>query len=612
MTIPRPRFLCAPALLLVAGLAASVASEAGPFFHYKFTPIADTQPGFPFTQLDPFPSINGSGRIAFGGTLTGGVEGVFTRLGTGGINTLIDSGVTEFENFGIETSINSLNVVSFSGLEFRPDRVVTTLFRGEGNSATKLISATDSLSAFCGIQINNERSVVFRADRANGKREIRAQGEGPLNGVHRLIAEEGSEFSALGCSPSIAHDGSVAFTATRQGHRAIFKRDKNGTLTRMIDDTSQFAFFEDVALNQFGGLAFSASFHGGGRGLFRLKDGFFTQVALTSAQGTPAGFSINESGLIAFELTRDANGSSVHLGPNSPFGRLLGTGNVVFNRSVFGVHLSRGGLNSTGQVVVAIDFFGSVMIARGDPVKFPDFVVATGGLLLSSSLGGNVTVETGLPTPPKGAVLTFDLTFLSPGGRLDVKLGKTVVQSFSSKESGVRQTVSVPLDPRLARGGLQFALSGKQGASVQISAVTFPGSKPLDAESLARWKIDESGGGHAAVIEVARYPSKIQLEKVAKQDPRKPGITLVYATVLSDEGVDAAADLDRPTLRVAGTAPRTCKESDVDGNKLNDLVCEVELTDAVLKAQTVPVEAMTYSGWAIEGAGTLGGSRLIR
>jgi len=43
--------------------------------------------------------MNSSGRIAFRGRLTGGVEGMFTRLGNGGVNVLADTGSTEF-NFG--------------------------------------------------------------------------------------------------------------------------------------------------------------------------------------------------------------------------------------------------------------------------------------------------------------------------------------------------------------------------------------------------------------------------------------------------------------------------------------------------------------------------------
>lgn len=81
MTSRRSR--CTPVLLALAGLTTSAACSASPFFFYKFTPIADTKPGFPYTALTTFPSINSSARVAYSGTLTGGVEGVFTRLGTG-------------------------------------------------------------------------------------------------------------------------------------------------------------------------------------------------------------------------------------------------------------------------------------------------------------------------------------------------------------------------------------------------------------------------------------------------------------------------------------------------------------------------------------------------
>ena len=105
---------------------------------------------------------------------------------------------------------------------------------------------------------------------------------------------------------------------------------------------------------------------------------------MSGAQGRPAGFSINESGQVAFEMTRDASGSSVHIDPNSLFGRIIGTGSSLFGRTVSFVHLTRGGFNSTGQVAVSISFFGPVMIARGDPVRFPDHVIVQGGLVLAS------------------------------------------------------------------------------------------------------------------------------------------------------------------------------------------------------------------------------------
>jgi hypothetical protein len=617
------RSRCAPALLALAGLASSAVGSASPFFFYKFTPIADTLPGFPYTILTPFPSINSSGRVAFSGTLTGGVEGVFTRLGTGGVNTLADSGVTPFRLFGLDTSINSLNRVAFTALD--PDNF-DTILRGEGNSATQLIKEGDSnhLSQFCGLQMNNEDSVAFLALRSDGKHEVRTQGAGPLNGVHRTIAVEGSEFSGLGCAPSIAHDGTVAFTGTRNGHRAIFTRDEAGQLTIMIDDSSGFLSFNDIALNQFGGLAFTSTLPGGAHAVHRLKGGVITKLMDTNqpnAGGFPVGVALNESGTVAFELSRDANGSQINLGPNSLFGRIVGTGNLLFNnRMVFAAHLGRDAINSTGQVVVSLVMFdGSTVIARGDPTNIFDTIRITGGLVLTAAAEGGAGAGTSLPTPPKGAVMTFDLTFLALDSQVDVTLGGKVVQSIRASDVGVRKTVSVPLDPALARGGLQIALVGKTGASAQIAAVTIPGlsEKPLDAAALAKWKADDSRkGGVVSVIEVARYPVKVQLAKSTTDRARTPGTTLVNATIFSDASVDASADLMLASLRVGGAAPRPakggpeCKASDVDGDKLPDLTCAVEVPDTVLKAGAVPIEAWTQSGWAIEGANALGATRL--
>jgi hypothetical protein len=95
----------ATAAMLVLGVGIARSADASAFFFYRFTPIADSQGGFPYEALFGFPAINGSGRVAFNARLTGGVEGVFTRLGQGGINTLADSGEFNF-GFGISPSIN--------------------------------------------------------------------------------------------------------------------------------------------------------------------------------------------------------------------------------------------------------------------------------------------------------------------------------------------------------------------------------------------------------------------------------------------------------------------------------------------------------------------------
>jgi len=623
-------FAAGALFLLCLGIAGN--ADASPFFFYKFTPIADTLGGFPYENVSGFPAMNSSGRIAFRARLTGGVEGMFTRLGSGGVNTLADTGSTEFNfGFGIAPSINSLNTVLFVGLKQTPDRVVEVFLRGSGNSATPLVSSSDNLSNFCGTQINIEGTAAFRADRADGHRVILAQGAGPLTGVVRNIAEEGSEFSSLGCSPSIGFDGSVAFTATRNGRRAIFTRAKNGTLTQILDDGGPFAAFGALALNQQGGIAFQAVRQGFGLGLFRIKNGAFVKVTdyNVGGAGAPAGFSINESGQVAFEFSFGANGSSVHLGPNSLFGRLIGTGSVLFGRTVMFAHIDRDALNSTGQIAVWIIFTnGTEMIARGDPVRFPDTVLATGALQVATGAGRSVSVDTPIVTPPVHAILSFDVAFLTADGELSVKLGDKVLKSIAASDPGVRRRVSIPVDMRgIAKeprpghvGSLQFVLAGKPGASAQIADVVIPGllADRMESSALSRWHVDTSGGGSAAVVSTARLPVKIRLSQAEDRNVSKSEANVVTVAVLSAKDFDAPADIERSSLRLAGSPVRktrdkegkeqlTCDARDVNNDKIKDLVCEVEVARIrpSKREETLRLEAMTQFGWGIAGSGVL-------
>jgi len=620
----------AAAGLVALGLGVVHDSDASAFFFYRFTPIADSQGGFPFQAVFGLPAINGSGRIAFNARLTGGVEGVFTRLGTGGVNSLADTGSTDFNlGFGIAPSINSLNTVLFVGLKQGPDRVIETFLRGSGVSATPLVSSSDNLHGFCGTQINIEGTAAFRAERADGHHVILAQGAGQLNGVVRTIAEEGAEFSALDCAPSIGFDGTVAFIATRNGRRGIFTRAKNGTLTVIAEDTGPFASFGALALNQQGGIAFQAIRQGFGPGLFRIKNGSFVKVTdyNTANTGAPAGFSINESGQVAFEFSFGANGSSVSLGPNSLFGRVIGTGSVIAGRVVQFVHIDRDALNSVGQLAVFIVFTdGTSMIARGDPVRFPDTVVATGALQVATlAAGQSVTVTTPIVVPPAHLTLSFDLTPLTADGELTVKLGNKVLNSIAASEPGVRRRVSIPIDARaIAKeqslghtAPLQFVFSGKSAASAQISDVVIPGilSDRMEAPTLSRWHIDTSSGGSATVVSAGRLPVKIRLTRAG--DP-KADAKLVSVAVLSSKDFDAPADIDRASLRLAGAPVRktrdaagkeqlACQARDVNNDKIADLVCEVEAPrlDSSKEREALRLEAMTHHGWGIAGSDVL-------
>jgi hypothetical protein len=615
-----PHRLACVGLILVAffHLCTAPPAAAGPFFFYKFTIIADTKSGFPYQSVSGFPSINGSGRIAFRAILTGGVEAILTRLGTAGPNTLADTGNGEFSTFGIVTSINSLNTVLFVGLKIGPNETTEVFLRGEGNSATPLLTSTASLGNFCGTEMNIQKVAAFRARRGDGRNEIRAHG--PLTGTFRIIAVEGAEFSSLGCAPSIDFDGTVAFTGTRNGRRAIFTRTTGNLLAEVVNDTSTFAGFGGVALNRQGGLAFTASLQGGGRGLFRIKNGVLTKIADTSSPGGDfEGFSINESGQVVFERSF-ANGSAIFRGPGNLFGRLIGGGSVMFGRTVAFAHIDRGSLNSTGQIAVWIIFTdGSEIIARGDPVTFPDTVLTTGALQLTTAMGKSVTVETPIAVPAAHLTLSFDVTFLAAEGELRLTLGDSVIKSIPASQPGVPQHLSIPIDARaIAKerplnhvSALKFELAGA-GASAQIADLAIPGlfNDRFESDSQSRWRIDTSGGGSAAVVSTGRLPVRIRVTQ--------PNAQSGYGTVavLSTREFDATSDIDRSSLRLSGTALRglpdgagkeqaACEARDVTGDKLNDLVCEIEpAVLARMKQQPLSLEAMTPYGWGIVGTET--------
>lgn len=606
----------------VAGLMASATVSAVEFMTvYRIKPVADTQGGFPYTNVAAIAAMNSSGRVAYDAVLTGGVMGVFTRLGTGGVDTLSDTATSGFGDYGVGQSINSLDTVAFTALTFKPEETVVTILRGSGNSATKLLSSASNdpnhLTDFCGLQINNEGKVAFRAKRSDGKQEIRTHGAGPLTGVFRTIAVEGPVWSNLGCRPSLAHNGNVAFSARRDGVLAIWSVDPNGQVTRVADNTSLFSSFDGIALTQTGGIAFSATLGGGGQGIYRIKDGFLTTLMDTyqpNAPGTPFGVSLNESGKVAYGLLHpNFGGSSVYVGPDSVFKRVVGAGTFVQNRMVRDARIGRDSLNNVGHIAVSLSFFdGTSMVARAEPVRVIDINRYTGAFVLTAVSDGNLSAGTPLPTPPKGAQLTFDLTFMSLGGSVDVRLGGRALQTIRATSVGVRQAVSVPLDPKLATGGLELVLRGGKGSNAQISNIVIPGlsDKPLDESALAKWKFTTERVGTVEVTNAVRYPVKVEV-KTVKQDPRR-GVTTVAATIYSDEGVDPSQDLLMSSLRLAGTAPRACKPNELNGDKVLDLVCEVELTDAQLKAGTLSLESMTQSGWAIEGSTTVGATKLTR
>jgi len=611
------------AALLVVGIGLPAHQAAAFWLFYKFTPIADTNALF-FTHLGLFPAINNNGRIAFSGTLAGGVEGMFTRVGTGGINTLADTGLGEFRFFSITESINSNGTVLFAS-QFKPEPAEEVLLRGSGNSSTPLIDSGSSFRGFRGFQINDAGTAAFGAKRDSGNDVILIKGDGSAS----VVAEVGSLFSSIDRAPSINNAGTVAFTALRTtGNRGIFVRTgSSGNIFTVIDDGSPFVGFAAVDINDEGTVAFVGTRDTLNRGVYRVNGGnTVTIVEGPQLSQEFGGFSLNNSGRVAYERRANIFSNAIFLGPGLFRSRVVGSGDVLFGRSVAGVLIDRDALNDLGQLAVFISFAdGSTMIARVDPVDVPfaDLVFASAVLQMSTGTGSGAGATVPVRNPRTRAELSFDVRFLNDTGNLEVRLGDSVVKVIPASEVGVETTIRLPLD----FGGLYkdrapadvvaltLALNGKPGFTAQIDNVAIPGLllTSMDEDALHGWKIDESKGGSATIVDTTRFPVKIDVQPGKSPNVVNRGAAVAVA-ILSSAGLDAPEEIDRATIRLAHAPPRTtkdkkgveqaaCDKRDVNNDKLADLVCDIQ-ADRLTAADgevTMVLEASTTSAMPIRG-----------
>lgn len=608
-------------------MATAAPTRAAPFWlFYKFTPIADTN-GLFFTSVGLFPGISNDGRVAFGGILTGGVEGMFTRLGTGGINTLADTGLGEFRFFSIAPSMSGTGTVLFAS-QFQAEPAEEVLLRGSGNSSTKLIDSGSPFRGFMSFQINNAGTAAFAAKRDSGNDVILIKGSGST----QVVAEIGSLFMSLDRAPSINNAGTVAFSATRTtGTRGIFVRNgASGDFFTVIDDGSPWVGFGPVDLNDEGTVAFRGTRDTLNRGIYRVNGGNVVTIAeggqVSQAFG---GFSLNNAGRVAYNRLVSQFASAVFVGPNVFGSRVVGPGNVLFGRTVANTFIDRDSLNDQGQIAVLLAFTdGSSMIARVDPIDppFVDVILTTSVLQLSTGSGSGTGVTLPIPNPRGRSELSFDVRFLNDIGKLEVWLDDKVIKSIPAANVGVEKSIRVPLDfgahYKDRKGAdvvaLTLALDGKPGFTAQIDNISIPGllrASMDDDEALLGWKIDGSKGGSASIVDSTRFPVKIDVLP-GKKGPKvvKRGAALSVA-ILSSAGLNAPEEIDRATIRLAQAPPKStrdkkggeqaaCGAKDVNKDKLADLVCEIQADRIVADdgETTLILEASTTSAMPIRGS----------
>ncbi len=623
----------------------SGAAQAFVFHEYfRFTSIADTSEHF-FSELN-FPCLNDLSRIAFTGTLSSGVDGVFSRVNLGGFDTLADSGSTPYHDFSLDCSINHNAMIEFKALKTVSNGFDTVVLRGTGNSSSPLIDSTGTYDQFSGFQLNLTGKSALGAQRASDNANvILVKGAGTLTGPETVIAPVAGSialFSNFATNPVINSSGTVAFAAikNRNGTVHILTVDESGLITELLDDEGPFVGISDVIINDVGSLAFHGTVAGGERGVWRLDqvNGLWNMTQLASSNTSPCvefdAVAVNDLGATAFSC-RDFNSFSyVYLNDQQGLHLILGPGSQLFGRTVASAVIGREAINSDKQVAMLVNFDDdSSAIVRTDATFIPPWLapILSGALQLEanadvSSNGGGPSVSTPINTRLKLMLLSFDVVFPSKyEGELHVMLGDKLLKSVAATAPGIHQHIMLPIDlrknsHRAANGfvdQLRFELTGKSGAVAQISNVLIPGviTDSMQADVNKRWHIDSSKGGHVHFVDTTPFPVQVQIVSGDKQKAVSSTHTVSVA-ILSSEGFDATHDIDRSTLTFNGAllepeakqnaaaAHSRCVARDVNADKLPDLVCEVMLVAPAkpAKTETVRVAAMSIHGWNIAGS----------
>jgi hypothetical protein len=627
---------------LVVFLAMAQPQALAQRFFYRFTTIADTEQGFPFSDSGAlgfgYPCQNNENGVAFEGYLANNLntDGMFFSTGYGDYRDIVDTNSQQYTGFGPDCSINAKGLVLFYGYQGTP---ALLLLGGAGAQTQTLISPGGTYDEPTRFQLNSQGKAVLLVARSDGSGDVVLTKV--AGGSENVVATtfKGSPYSSFG-AVSINSAGTVAFSATRRdGSEGIFTVSENG-ITQVLTDSGSgpIAEFVDIDLNDRGSLAFDGVAQDGAPGVWRVDNAgggyppVVTKITDASIVGAYyfTGVSINSSGQVAYAFL-DGN-----MYPNIGFGNgglsvlspiVVQPYSFILGRMVAAGFMTQDSLNDLGQIAVLIVFSGpSSVIARAEIVDaFPNPLPPVTEIGLSTGTGSSAGVHTTVNLPPQLLELSFDATFMTNQGKLRVMLGDKLLKEMSASQRGVRQSIGIPINMRLKRRAttlpgaqeLKFQLTGTAGTVVQIGRIRIPeaGLRWNPREKNSRWHFDTQGGGWGGVVDATHFPVEI---KVISQEPRESSTAVhaVSVAILSTKSFNATKDIERDTLHFGAMPVRTerdakgsehpqCVERDVNGDQRPDLVCEFEAPATLAGGATQKgnrrLEGMTPYGWIVEG-----------
>ncbi len=354
------------ALVMVSAFAAP-ADAAGA---YVFTKVVDSVADDfnPQTLRISCPSINNRGDIAFKSERNaedGVVDGIYRANAGGGITPIIEvatGGGALLANGN--PSMNDSGQVSFGA---SLSAGVQTILRGDGTVTTTIAETSGQRRGFATLgretSINDAGEVAFDGQLGSGARGL-FSGAGGATTTHYLNTEDVSvdgnpaSFNATEDRPSINNLGDIAFHDEIQGtfRRDIFRGQEESFTT--ISASNPPASLTLPLLNNGGTVAWQTEFVD--------ETGFAARAIVTGNGGTATtvvdssgafnlfpSHAINNTGAVAFSATLDDDNlgiPAIYVGPNPKKDRVIGPGDKLDGGTVVGLNFCEEGLNDSGQL----------------------------------------------------------------------------------------------------------------------------------------------------------------------------------------------------------------------------------------------------------------------
>jgi len=327
---------------------------------YAYTNIADNSAGSFFTQVGGSPGLNDAGTVVFYGQYGSNSNQSGIYLSTeGNITTVISSdSQSAYQSFFGNPSINNAGSVGIIAKSVSATVQMPLTLSSSGEVQHESVVYYTTLPANTATKINSSGAFMIAGSPSSSSSPDILTSQGIS-----VVADTLGQYQGYAANPTINDSGQVVFIGQTSQGNGIYSRETtyydsstgfvpNGPITPVITPDSTFSSFNRAIVNNEGTVAFGANLAAGGVGVFTIKDGDVSTLAL-STDGLFSSFiaiTLNDQDAVAFVGRLAGGGSGIYLSLDGQLTRVIGTGDALFGSTVQSLGLGQDGLNNNDEI----------------------------------------------------------------------------------------------------------------------------------------------------------------------------------------------------------------------------------------------------------------------